>query len=556
MSHPALTALSEEIESWAQESAFRTSDDIPRLRRRPTWVPEFSPRSVAARRATLADFRGELSALQVPAEDVATQVDVRLLTSVLNRVEWDLRVLRNWERDAVFLVGQVLGPWFDLLLPRPPFDEAVQEGLITVAEAIPAQVAQARENLERAGTGDLARVAALQLEGIGERFSASVEALGPYVSTEVQERLQQVTPAACVALEELGRWLAGTATHFSPTEPVGREQFVWFLRHVALVPQDPEELVRAALQDYRRALWAEMLTDNRFRDVPAPPVAASIEEQVERQGDQEAEVREFSEREGLLSQPETLSRYHVAPMPAYLEPLRFLGVTDDLTDQDRLEVDGVSYMPDPGPDLPYFYAANARDPRLGIVHEGAHYKQLALSWAHPNPVRRRYVDSVANEGIAFYNEELMLLAGLFDDAPHSQSVVHNFNRLRSLRVVVDVNLATGVFTLEQAVDFFVRLVPMDVETAREECAMYLGTPGLAMSYHVGKQQLLALVADAAVAQGRDFSLQALHDRVWQNGNVPFSLQRWEILGDRSEVDALDAGAGDESRPRAGESLPS
>lgn len=73
--------------------------------------------------------------------------------------------------------------------------------------------------------------------------------------------------------------------------------------------------------------------------------------------------------------------------------------------------------------------------------------------------------------------------------------------------------------------------------------MYLATPGLAMSYHVGKQQLLRLVTDAAVSQGTAFSLRALHDRVWQNGNVPFSLHRWEILGDRSDLDSIDAYAG-------------
>lgn len=321
---------------------------------------------------------------------------------------------------------------------------------------------------------------------------------------------------------------------------MGREKFVWFLRNIAFIAEEPEELVRAALQDYRRAVLAETVTRTRFRDVPADPIAATIDDQVRRQIAQEAEVRAFSEREGLLSQPDGLQRYHVAPMPAYLEPIRFLGVTDDLTDQDRLDQDGVSYMPPPRQDLPYFYAANARDPRLGIIHEGAHYKQLALSWANPDPVRRRYVDSVANEGIAFYNEELMLLAGLFDDAPHSQEVVHNFNRLRSLRVVVDVNLATGAFSLDEAIDFFVRLVPMDVETAREECAMYLATPGLAMSYHVGKQQLLRLVTDVMVSEGADFSLRRLHDRVWRNGNVPFSLQRWEILGDRGDLDAIEA----------------
>ncbi|KAA9106569.1 DUF885 family protein [Microbacterium rhizomatis] len=535
-----LIALSDDIARWAAAAAFRSSDDIPRIRRSPGWLPDFTPASIDERRVELAHFRERLAGVAVPEGDVAAAVDARLLGSVLDRVEWDLDVLRNWERDAVFLVGQILGPWFDLLLPRPPFSAAVEQGLIAVARSIPERVELARDNLARAGVGDLARVAALELAGIDARFAASVDALDAVVSPEALAQLRALAPAAGASLAGLAAWLKDSAADLAVSEPVGRDRFVWFLRHVALIADEPEELVRAALQDYRRAVVAEVVTRNRYRDVPPAPLAESIQVQVARQEAQEAEVRAFSEAQGLLSQPDSLGRYHVAPMPAYLQPLRFLGVSDDLTDEDRLDVDGVSYMPDPQPDLPYFYAANAQDPRLGIIHEGAHYKQLALSWANPDPIRRRYVDSVANEGIAFYNEEFMLLAGLFDDAPHSQEIVHNFNRLRSLRVVVDINLATGAFTLDEAIDFFVRLVPMDVETAREECAMYLATPGLAMSYHVGKQQLLRLVTDAVVAQGGTFSLRDVHDRVWANGNVPFSLQRWEILGDRGDLDAIDA----------------
>lgn len=540
-----IVTLSDDIAAWASVAAFRSSDDIPRLRRSPDWLPDFSRASVAERLGAVAAFRARLEGLRLTlqGDDVASQVDLRLLASVLNRAEWDLEVLRNWERDAVFLVGQILGPWFDLLLPLPPYSPEAERGLVVVAGSIPVRVELARRHLEESGVADLAHVAAIDLEGMRDRFVASVAALAGVVSHETLGELQALAPAAGKSLEALGVWLASAGESLAASVPVGRERFVWFLRNVALIADEPEDLVRAALQDYRRAVLAELVTKNRFRDLPPEPVAPSIGAQVERQVRQEAEVRAFSESEGLLSQPQSLARYHVAPMPAYLEPLRFLGVADDLTDAARLDVDGVSYMPDPRPGLPYFYAANARDPRLGIIHEGAHYKQLALSWANPDPVRRRYIDSAANEGIAFYNEELMLLAGLFEDAPHSQEVVHNFNRLRSLRVVVDVSLATGAFTLAEAIDFFVRLVPMDLETARDECAMYLATPGLAMSYHVGKQQLLRLVTDAVVARGADFSLREFHDHVWSNGNLPFSLHRWEILGDSADVDVLDAARG-------------
>lgn len=534
--------LGEEILATLARSAFHTGDDIPRIPHAPDWVPEFTPESIEARLAELRPLVERWRALDVRQAPVEVQVDHRLLGSALNRHRWDLEVTRNWERNAVFLVGQILGPWYDLLLPLPPFADDRQDALVTVLAGMPARVEQARANLARAGVGDLARAAVVELDGIDARLATAVEALAEHVRPEVLAALRGHAAAASAALLELRSWLAVEAVRMAPSTPVGRERFVWFLRNVALIAQEPEELVRAAQQDYRRAVVWEKLTANRFRDVPEAPIAASIEDQVARQHAQEAEVRAFFEREGLLSQPDSLRRYHVAAMPPYIEALRSLGVPDDLTDEHRLDQDAVSYMPAPHDALPYFYAANARDPRLGIVHEGAHYKQLALSWANGDPLRRRYYDSSANEGIAHYTEEMTLMAGLFDDAPHSQTIVHNFTRLRALRVIADVNLATGAFTLDDAIAHFVSLVPMDAETAREESALYLATPGLAMSYHVGKQLMLALVTDAIVQRGDDFSFRELHDAVWRNGNVPFSLLRWELLGDRSEVDVLDASA--------------
>jgi hypothetical protein len=46
---------------------------------------------------------------------------------------------------------------------------------------------------------------------------------------------------------------------------------------------------------------------------------------------------------------------------------------------------------------------------------------------------------------------------------------------------------------------------------------------------------MQLLADAKVKQGADFSMLKFNDFVWNNGNVPLSLQRWEMLGDASQV---------------------
>ena len=72
-----------------------------------------------------------------------------------------------------------------------------------------------------------------------------------------------------------------------------------------------------------------------------------------------------------------------------------------------------------------------------------------------------------------------------------------------------------------------------------EAATFASTPGQANSYQIGKIQLTELLAAARRAQGESFSLLAFNDFVWNNGNVPFSLQRWELLGDTSAVPEFD-----------------
>ena len=182
------------------------------------------------------------------------------------------------------------------------------------------------------------------------------------------------------------------------------------------------------------------------------------------------------------------------------------------------------------------------DPRLLIAHEGVpgHYFQMALSAANPDPIRRRYIDSGANEGIGFYVEEMLLQAGLFTFSPQSRELVYQFMRLRALRVEVDIRLATGDFTIEEAGDYLARTVPMDRETAMIEATFFASSPGQGISYQVGKLQILRFLADARLDQGESFSLRQFHDSLMVNGNLPISLQRWEYLGRDDDLQRLKA----------------
>jgi uncharacterized protein (DUF885 family) len=128
-----------------------------------------------------------------------------------------------------------------------------------------------------------------------------------------------------------------------------------------------------------------------------------------------------------------------------------------------------------------------------------------------------------------------LQAGLFDDSPHTREIIYNFMRLRALRVEVDVKLALGEFTLDQAAKYLQEKVPMDEQTARQEAIAFSTGPGQAITYEIGKLQIMKFLADARMQQGEKFNLRAFHDFVCKNGNVPIALQTWEFLSDTSEL---------------------
>jgi Bacterial protein of unknown function (DUF885) len=531
-----LDELAERFWAWRARQQPRTRDDIPRLDRPAGWLPEVDAELGSRRREELAAFQAALT--RVRTHEIADRVDHRLLRSAMARVIWETEILQV-RTVPRYWIDQALGPVFDALL-RPGVDAARVAEVVRLLRAAPVTLTHATQALV-APAREFAALAISELDGVGDRIEACTQAL-MRIDPSAAAELRSAGTAAAEALMQLRTSLAAAMPTLRPARPVGRPRYEWFLREVACIPLGVDDIAGIGRREHDRAVWLELLHATRNRGLPLPPLPADAAQQARQEAANEHEVRAFYADRGLLTQPSWLRHYRTAPMPDYLEPLRFLGVADDLTGPDRLAEDAVAYFPPPRPDLPYFYAANARDPRAGIVHEGVHYQQLALAWRNPRPVRRHYYDSAANEGIAFYNEEMMLVSGLFDDAPHTRATVCNFMRLRALRVSADVGLATGSLAIGDVAAELESRVPMDSETAREEAAFFAETPGQAVTYQIGKTQLIGLIADAVRLRGADLDLQALHDDLWINGNVPIALLRWELLGLTDELAALDVDA--------------
>jgi uncharacterized protein (DUF885 family) len=536
----ALDDLAPDFWTWRVVHQPSTADDIPRVERPANWMPDWSAASIAARREALAAFERRWHAIDASALTVPRQVDHRLIGSAIARVRWELDIAPAWQRDPAFYIQQALGPVYDVLLPPPPIDAGRADALIARFAHVPAVLEHARANLTDARR-PFARLAIDTLAGIEKNIETVAREIDAAVPSSHRGRVVKPAADAAAALGGFRDWLAGREATLGTDTAVGRPNYLRFLREVALVPFTPEELLAMGRQEWERAVAFEALEQARNRALPPMPLFHDQAAQIAKSAKDEAAIRRFLEQHDLLTVPASVNHYLNLPLPAYLAPIGFLGVTDDLTGPSRLDRNGVSYIRVPSPDLPYFYLSTARDPRPIIVHEGVpgHYLQLVLSWKHEDPIRRHYYDSGPNEGIGFYAEEMMLQAGLWDDSPRSREIIYNFMRLRALRVEVDVKLATGDFSIAEAADYLEKTVPMDRQTALEEAASFAAGPGQAITYQTGKLQIVRLLADARRQQGARFSLRAFHDFLWKNGNVPLALLRWELLDDPSDVRRLD-----------------
>lgn len=539
----ALQDLSRDYWAWRTVEQPRTDDDIPRVARPAGWLPDWRPETVAGYRSRLVGFEDRLAAIPVPdpaSDDPAVRavvVDHALLGSALARARFELDTLASWQRDPGFYVDQSIGVVFDLLRPAGAFDRTRTAEVVAALRHVPTALAQGRENLAGHAQTEPAALAAATLAGVEASVERAVGALAGHVPPAQRAELLAAGRDAAASLGAFRDWVADELTT-TPWTPIGRDGFAEFLRTVALNPATPEELLHLGAVELARAEAFSVIASRGHRVAsgrtdPRAPLPLDMREIVARQRAQEADIRRFYEDHELLSQPDSLRHYRMHTMPDYLQPLQWLGVTDDIGWETAAERDGITYQPDSTEPLGFFEDAIARDPMTQLIHEGAHSQQLALSAAHPDPIRRHYYDSGANEGIGFYNEEMLERAGLFAGNPDSAETIQAFLRLRALRVGVDLRLALGELTISDAADLLAARVPMDRATAEWEAAFFAKTPGQGMTYQVGKSQILAFLADAAQRPG--FSLREFHDSLWRNGNVPIALQRYEMLGLTDEL---------------------
>jgi hypothetical protein len=537
-----LKTLAADYWSWREIHQPISGDDVPRIQRPHGWAPDWSPATVASLRKDLAVFKERYRTLSSQGRSAAEEVDYRLLGSALERVHWELDIVRSWRRDPRFYVAQTAGALVDVLLPSSPFTQERGRDVITRLASFPKNLEAGKANLDEAAR-PFARLAIADLEDISPRLRKAMGALAPLLPEADRPALLRETEAGGAALEAYRAWLLSREGSFREGVAIGRESYLFFLRKVALIPLSPEEILGMGRQEWARAVSGEVLEAQRNQGVPPLPVFKDQQAQIDRAREDEEAIRRFLTDHKVLTVPPWMPHYGYRPLPPYIAPLAAFGEGTDFTSPARLGEGATRYIPEPSASLGYFALSMAQDPRADMVHEGipGHAFQLALGWKQDDPIRRHWYDSGVNEGLGFYCEELMFQMGLFDNSPKTREMIWSYMRLRALRVEVDVRLALGTFSVEEAAKYLEKAVPMDAQTARSEAADFASTPGFAIGYEIGKLQIVRLLAEARRKEGNAFDLRAFHDGLWARGNVPIALQRFELLGLRDELDTLDGG---------------
>jgi uncharacterized protein (DUF885 family) len=179
----------------------------------------------------------------------------------------------------------------------------------------------------------------------------------------------------------------------------------------------------------------------------------------------------------------------------------------------------------------------------------------AIRWLTPGGVEdsaSMWEDSMSSEGWALYCEHLVgERRADFPDGfytPEERLFQLQNQLLRDARVVIDTGIHCGFMSFEDAVTYFVRNVvfvrgPVStdpalnpdaaeraaVASARKEIFRYSKWPTQAITYHLGKAEILALREECQAVEGPAFSERRFHEEFLSEGQIPPGAFRARLL---------------------------
>ena len=155
-----------------------------------------------------------------------------------------------------------------------------------------------------------------------------------------------------------------------------------------------------------------------------------------------------------------------------------------------------------------------------------HHLQIALAQTlDALPTYRRFLDAQVCgfvEGWGLYSEGLADEMGLYSSDLARLGML-SFDALRACRLVVDTGMHHLGWSRQRAVDFMWNNTATTASNVANEIDRYVGWPGQALAYMIGRREIERLRGVATRELGADFDVRSFHAAVLENGAVPLDV---------------------------------
>ena len=482
-------------------------------------APDYTAATLQKKQDELGTFNTRLASIDPKAWPVSEQVDHALVGALLDGLDFELRVLRPWQRDPAFYksiwTGQSdtpvhEGPMHhaivDVWTYDFPLSAADDARLARELRSIAPLLAQARGNLTGnardlwiTGTGTMAEQAR-DLDALATRAAGA--------SADLTGAIREAREATSGFVA----WLEQQAPSKDGPSGIGKEAYTWNLQNVHLVPMTWDDEVVLLKRELARAHAALKLEEHRNRNLPQLTAASDADDYRRRAEASAAKYMSWLETEEILS---------VEP---YLAPAlnAHLGGFVPLEQRN------------------FFAIANHYEPMTLFAH---FYHWFDHEWMkrtpHASPIRRGAtlfnVWDTRSEGMATAMEEIILHAGYYDDNPRAREIVWVMLAQRAARGLASLYAQANEFDIAKAKAFQVEWTPRgwmrpDLDLLGFEQQLYLRQPGYGSSYVTGKALLDEVIKTRARQQGDAFTLRGFFDELNGAGMIPASLIHWQLTG--------------------------
>jgi uncharacterized protein (DUF885 family) len=308
--------------------------------------------------------------------------------------------------------------------------------------------------------------------GGAERYAALIRA-----ETTTERTAQELHETGLALIEALGEEYRELGAKVFGTTDLA-EIFERLRTDPALRWRDGEELLSAARDAIARA---EAVAPRWFSRIPAEKCEV-------------APVPEADAASGTIA-------YYLQPSLDGSRPGTYYANTHEADKRPRFTSEAIAFHEAvPGHHFQLSLAQELRD--LPLLRRIGMFNAYAEGWG-------LYAERLADE-MGLYSDDVSRLGMLTQDS------------MRAGRLVVDTGLHALGWSRQQAIGFLVEHTPMARLEIEAEIDRYVGWPGQALGYMVGRLEIQRLRAEAERALGERFDIRGFHEVVLGHGMLPLS----------------------------------